>query len=123
MAIPRISLRLDFDTDVDARIGPGKIALLAAVATEHSISGAARRLGMSYRRAWLLVDALNRLMATPVVVTETGGRRGGGAAVTAAGRRLLASYREMERAVDVATQAQRRTLAKLAATKHRSRRP
>ncbi|HSN73025.1 MAG TPA: LysR family transcriptional regulator [Steroidobacteraceae bacterium] len=113
MTTPQISLRIDFGAEPAARIGPGKIALLEAIRDERSISAAARRLGMSYRRAWLLVDALNRLLAEPVAITETGGRRGGGSALTPFGERLVASYREIERAAATATRRERQKLARL----------
>lgn len=77
-------------------VGPGKADLLAAIAAEGSISAAARTMGMSYRRAWLLVDELNRVFVGPVVVSETGGRRGGGAVLTALGQDILRRYRAME---------------------------
>lgn len=77
-------------------MGPGKARLVAAIDTTGSISGAARAMGMSYRRAWQLVDALNASFSQPVVLTATGGRRGGGAVVTASGKRLVKLYRAME---------------------------
>jgi molybdate transport system regulatory protein len=77
-------------------VGPGKADLLAAIAAEGSISAAARAMGMSYRRAWLLVEELNRVFVGPVVVSETGGRRGGGAILTALGHEILRRYRAME---------------------------
>jgi len=78
-------------------VGPGKADLLAAIAAEGSISAAARTMGMSYRRAWLLVDELNRVFIGPVVASETGGHRGGGAVLTALGQEILQRYRAMER--------------------------
>ena len=77
-------------------VGPGKADLLAAIAAGGSISAAARTMGMSYRRAWLLVDELNRVFVGPVVVSETGGRRGGGAVLTVLGQDILRRYRAME---------------------------
>jgi molybdate transport system regulatory protein len=77
-------------------VGPGKADLLAAIAADGSISAAARAMGMSYRRAWLLVDELNRVFVGPVVVSEAGGRRGGGAVLTALGQDILRRYRAME---------------------------
>ena len=77
-------------------VGPGKADLLAAIAAEGSISAAARAMGMSYRRAWLLVDELNRVFVGPIVARETGGRRGGGASLTALGQEVLQRYRAME---------------------------
>jgi molybdate transport system regulatory protein len=77
-------------------LGPGKAALIAHIEQTGSISAAARAMGMSYRRAWQLVDALNENFTELVVTTEIGGRRGGGAAVTAFGKQLVAHYRAME---------------------------
>ncbi len=77
-------------------MGPGRAALLSHIARTGSITSAARAMRMSYRRAWQLVEAMNRSFDEPVVTTAVGGRRGGGAKVTASGRRLLKLYREME---------------------------
>ncbi|WP_198376884.1 winged helix-turn-helix domain-containing protein [Neoroseomonas rubea] len=101
MTRPLLSLRIDLP---QGRIGPGKIALLEAIAREGSISAAGRALGMSYRRAWDLVDALNRIAGTPVVVASPGGARGGGASLTEAGRGLVADYRAIEQAADMAAE-------------------
>jgi molybdate transport system regulatory protein len=77
-------------------MGPGRAALLSHIARTGSITSAARAMGMSYRRAWQLVEAMNKSFAEPLVVTEVGGKRGGGAAVTALGKRLVRLYRAME---------------------------
>lgn len=77
-------------------IGPGKADLLDAVARTGSISGAARAMGMSYRRAWLLIDTMNKCFRAPLVETNAGGKGGGGAQVTAFGHDVLARYRAME---------------------------
>jgi molybdate transport system regulatory protein len=77
-------------------MGPGKARLVAAIDATGSISAAARSMGMSYRRAWQLVEALNESFSEPVVMTATGGRRGGGARVTPFGRELIRRYRVME---------------------------
>ena len=77
-------------------MGPGKAQLIAAIDATGSISAAARTMSMSYRRAWQLVEALNRSFSEPVVLTATGGKRGGGASVTHFGRELLQRYRAME---------------------------
>jgi molybdate transport system regulatory protein len=76
-------------------MGPGKADLLEAIAREGSISGAGRALGMSYRRAWLLVDTMNRCWAEPLVATTPGGAVKGGARVTPFGRDVLARYRSL----------------------------
>ncbi len=91
----RLKLRIDFE---DGRaLGPGKVRLLELIDETGSISAAARSMGMSYRRAWVLVDALNQTFREPVVATRGGGAGGGGAALTAFGREVAASYRAMER--------------------------
>ncbi len=77
-------------------MGPGKADLLRAIEGSGSISAAARDLGMSYRRAWLLVDTMNQCFRSPVVETLTGGQRGGGARVTELGREVLGRYVAME---------------------------
>ncbi|MEJ5212125.1 MAG: LysR family transcriptional regulator [Burkholderiales bacterium] len=77
-------------------LGPGKVALLEEIERHGSISAAARAMGMSYRRAWLLVDAMNTAFREPLVTTATGGAGGGGAAVTDFGREVLRRYRAME---------------------------
>jgi molybdate transport system regulatory protein len=86
-------------------MGPGKAELIERIAESGSISAAARDMGMSYRRAWQLVDALNAAYKAPVVVTAVGGERGGGARVTALGRRLAAQFRAMERKASAAIAA------------------
>ena len=77
-------------------LGPGKVDLLEAIAQTGSISAAARAMGMSYRRAWLLVDTMNRCFHEDLVTASTGGRGGGGATVTRLGRDVLRRYRQME---------------------------
>jgi len=76
--------------------GPGKATLLAAIERTGSISAAAREMGMSYRRAWVLVDEMNRCFRMPLVETATGGPGGGGAQVTQFGQDVLCRYRQME---------------------------
>jgi len=78
-------------------MGPGKADLLEAIQATGSIAAAARSLGMSYRRAWLLVDEMNRCFITPLVAPRLGGARGGGATVTELGQEALALYRELQR--------------------------
>ena len=91
----RLKLRIDFE---DGRaLGPGKVRLLELVGETGSISAAARGMEMSYRRAWMLIDALNQTFRERVVTTRGGGAGGGGASLTPFGRELAASYRDMER--------------------------
>ncbi len=90
----RLTLRIDFDGD--RAIGPGKIRLLELIEAKGSISAAGREMGMSYRRAWLLVDSLNRCFREPVVAAQTGGAHGGGAVLTGLGRAVIRHYRAIE---------------------------
>ena len=101
----KISLKLRVLRDGDIAMGPGKAALLEAIQEAGSISAAARSLDMSYRRAWLLVDVMNRSFREPLVSSAAGGRQGGGAVVTGMGLRVLAQYRAMEAAAMEAAQA------------------
>ncbi|WP_018146159.1 winged helix-turn-helix domain-containing protein [Thioalkalivibrio sp. AKL6] len=78
-------------------MGPGKAMLLEAIRDKGSISAAARSVGMSYRRAWDLVETMNQSFREPVVATAKGGSGGGGAQVTEFGETVLARYRDMER--------------------------
>ncbi len=96
----RLSIRVDLASG--ARIGPGKVALLEAIARDGSISAGGRALRMSYRRAWELVEDLNRHLGTDVIATATGGSGGGGARLTPAGLTLVAEYRAMEAATAAA---------------------
>lgn len=96
-------------------LGPGKIALLESIARTGSISGAAREMGMSYRRAWLLVEAMNNAFVQPVVMAVTGGKRGGGAQVTAFGFALLASYRAIEAKAAKAVKVELKALSSMLA--------
>ncbi len=89
---PRIRILLGRDQ----RLGPGKFDLLEAIGRTGSISAAGRQLGMSYRRAWLLVEQVNRMFLEPVVIAVAGGSKGGGAHLTEFGQGLLLAYRRLE---------------------------
>jgi molybdate transport system regulatory protein len=90
----RLRLRIRFGPD--ALLGPGRADLLELVAETGSISAAGARMGMSYRRAWGMVEALNATFRAPLVETVRGGAQGGGARLTEAGREVLARYRAIE---------------------------
>ena len=94
-------------------VGPGKIDLLEAIATTGSITAAAKDLGMSYRRAWMLVDTMNRCFAGAVVAAEAGGVRGGGTALTPLGAEVVQRYRNIENVAAKAAVADIRALRKL----------
>jgi molybdate transport system regulatory protein len=99
---PQLRFRMRItDGDVIA-IGPGKIALLEAVERNGSITAAAKSLDMSYRRAWLLLDELNRSLRQPAIESVKGGSHGGGCALTAVGRELVTLYRRIEQHATVA---------------------
>ena len=95
MGETRLTLRLDFGAN--RSIGPGKVRLLEAVERTGSISQAGRDLGMSYRRAWLLINDMNLCFRDAVVATQPGGSEGGGAKLTKFGVRLIRDYRSIER--------------------------
>jgi molybdate transport system regulatory protein len=100
----RLTIRLDFDES--RRLGPGKVALLESIDETGSISAAGRAHAMSYRKAWLLVEEMNRMFADPLVAARPGGAHGGGAELTAAGRQLIALYREAERKMRAGAKAE-----------------
>lgn len=92
---PHLSLRIDLDAE--ERIGPGKIQLLEHIRDFGSISAAGRAMDMSYKRAWDLVEEINRICGHAAVARQTGGRNGGGAMLTSFGTSLVARYRKIER--------------------------
>ena len=94
-------------------IGPGKADLLELIIETGSISAAAKRMRMSYSRAWQLVDVMNQAFCKPLVVTATGGSKGGGAEVTAAGREALKCYRAMQSDLAAAARTHSKAFAAL----------
>jgi len=94
--LPSLSVRIDLDAE--GRIGPGKIQLLENIQACGSISAAGRAMDMSYKRAWDLVDEINRICRHAAVERQTGGKNGGGAILTPFGMSLVARYRKIERA-------------------------
>lgn len=100
---PRLRLRILFGAA--AMLGPGKADLLQLIRDTGSISAAGRAMGMSYKRAWMLVEEMNAAFALPLVASTRGGPRGGGAALTGAGEEVLRRYRAIEAAAaEVATE-------------------
>lgn len=96
-------------------IGPGKIALIEAIAETGSITAAAKSLDMSYRRAWMLLDELNRSLDQPAVDSAKGGQHGGGSRLTHSGQRLVSLYRNIEATATAACRADVTRLMKLLA--------
>lgn len=95
-------------------IGPGKIDLLREVDAMRSISAAARSLGLPYKRAWLLIDTLNRGFGNPVIETAAGGKGGGGAVLTPLGRQLIERYDALEARINKSADKELQALCNLA---------
>jgi molybdate transport system regulatory protein len=116
----RVSLRLGFPGEL--ALGPGKIRLLELIAETGSISAGGRAMKMSYRRAWMLVDELNRMFREPLVEARPGGAHGGGASLTEAGNDVVRRYREIESNVSTNSSAHISALEKMVvAPKRKSR--
>lgn len=109
----RIDVKLRLLHGDDIAMGPGKADLLDAIGRTGSISAAARAMGMSYRRAWLLVDVMNNSFGAPLVHSAAGGSQGGGAVVTEMGKEVLVHYRAMQAAAAEATARHAAALLKL----------
>jgi molybdate transport system regulatory protein len=95
-------LRIIIEMDQGGRIGRGKIALLEHIAALGSISAAGRAMGMSYRRAWELLDETNKVFGQAAAESQTGGKGGGGARLTPFGLALVTRFRAIERAAEQA---------------------
>jgi molybdate transport system regulatory protein len=109
MTTPVVRFRIDFAEY--SSLGPGKIRLLEAIRDSGSLSQAARDMGMSYRRAWLLVESLKQSFREAVTVASTGGRAGGGMRVTEFGKSLIDNYRQLERDFDTLAARRFRAIA------------
>jgi molybdate transport system regulatory protein len=110
-----MKLKIRLHTGGEIAVGPGKAELLKHVDETGSISEAARRMKMSYMRAWNLIQTMNRCYREPVVATERGGQRRGGASLTPTGSALLKLYVQMEAECLAATQHSREAIEKLLA--------
>jgi len=107
-SLPSLSVRIDLDEV--GRIGPGKILLLEQIQSRGSISAAGRAMNMSYKRAWDLVDEINRICRRAAVERQAGGKNGGGAVLTPFGLSLVAHYRKIERSAETAARKELRAL-------------
>ena len=110
-----LGARLRLVLQRDVALGPGKADLLERISQTGSIAEAGRDLGMSYKRAWTLIDHLNQSFSQPLVETSRGGRSHGGATLTAAGEEVLSRYRRMEAATKEAVQTDLEALQRLVA--------
>ncbi|MES2673705.1 MAG: winged helix-turn-helix domain-containing protein [Pseudomonadota bacterium] len=106
--ILRAQLRLMIEDEI--ALGPGKADLLDAIRETGSISAAGKKMGMSYRRAWLLVDTMNRCFQQALVETVKGGLHGGGTQLTSLGEQVLHQYREIQSEIEVITRKHFQTL-------------
>jgi molybdate transport system regulatory protein len=97
--MPRVKISLIFESG--ARIGPGKVRLLESIRDTGSISAAARDMRMSYKRAWVLLDSMNRAFSDPLVAAAPGGAGGGGAVLTEFGAEVLERYRRIHALADM----------------------
>jgi len=102
--------------DAEIALGTGKAELLAAIAQTGSIAAAGRKMGMSYRRAWLLVETMNQCFYQPLVISTKGGKHGGGAQLTALGEQVLTLYQQMLTDIEQQTQIQQQQLLSLLKT-------
>jgi molybdate transport system regulatory protein len=91
-------------------LGPGKVRLLELIDAHGSITAAAKAMGISYRRAWLLVEGMKQAFRDPVVATQHGGAKGGGAGLTQVGRDIVERYRAIEQTARTAVNGQLRSL-------------
>jgi len=105
--------RLRIVLDPNIAIGPGKADILAGIRETGSIAAAGRRMGMSYKRAWLLVESMNACFRKPLVETSRGGRARGGAKLTNEGEKVLACYRRMESLTEEAIEAELKILRRM----------
>jgi molybdate transport system regulatory protein len=110
MPAPEVRFRVDFTAVCS--VGLGKVTLLEAIARTGSLSQAAREMSMSYRRAWLLVESLNKEFDLPVASTSIGGSGGGRAVLTEFGRELISAYRELEVRIGELAEKQLRRVAR-----------
>src|SRR3974390_3706900 len=115
----RLRIRVDFESGES--LGPGKIGLLEAVREAGSIRGAAKRTGMSFRRAWLLLQAVEDLFGERLTETARGGVKGGGTALTPFGEFVVQAYRDLEHAVERAAEPKMEQLVERTHKASRSR--
>lgn len=97
----RLRVKLDMGGAV---VGPGKVELMKKIDALGSISAAAKEMGLNYRRAWFLLETLNKPLGQPVVITTKGGATGGGAHISETGQAILDAYEQCVQAADASTE-------------------
>jgi molybdate transport system regulatory protein len=107
----QLTIRIEFENGL--ALGPGKVRLLEHVVQQGSIRGAAVAMGMSYRRAWLLIHEVEAMMGASVITAETGGTRGGGTTLTDVGRTVVEKYRSLEAHAAQSLRSELRALARM----------
>jgi len=113
--------RLRIVLEPDIAIGPGKADILQGIKDTGSIAAAGRRMGMSYKRAWYLVESMNKCFAAPLVAASKGGRSGGGARLTELGENVLSCYRQMEALAGAAIEPEMKKLRRVLRDASKSR--
>ena len=110
---PTVQMRIRVYFGDEPALGPGRAELLARIGQTASIAQAARDMGMSYMKAWKLIQSLNACFKTPAVEVRRGGRTGGEARLTPLGAQALALYQQMESASRTAVQTVEKEMAEL----------
>lgn len=100
VAVPFLKTQIRLFKGEEIAMGPGKADLLAAIAETGSIAAAGRKMGMSYRRAWLLVETMNHCFREPLVISAKGGKHGGGAHLSELGQHVLTLYLQMQAEIE-----------------------
>lgn len=118
-----VQLRLRVYRGVEAALGPGRVDLLERIAGTDSIAQAARDMGMSYMKAWKLIQSMNRCFHTPLLEVQRGGKSGGTARLTPLGREAVALYRQMEADCLAAIRSSEEKMAALLAVEPREQSP
>jgi molybdate transport system regulatory protein len=112
---PELRFRIRVMRGDGIAIGPGKVSLLEAIRDQGSLTLAAKSIGMSYRRAWLLLDEVNRSLRRPATISAQGGAHGGGSVLTPEGEALIRVYRDIERRAEQACSDQIAQLVRMVA--------
>ena len=108
-----LEIKLRIQIGKFAQFGPGKVNLMEAIEKTGSISAAAKKIGMSYRKAWKLINDLNRISKSKMVITSIGGKGSGGTELTVTGKKFVDLFRKMEGKTLVAIKNEKIELEKI----------